>query len=785
MNKPISEGIIDLPPPPMRISLDDGPLFNSDVCIHLLNGEKHLGKLQHLSAALGNLSIEDEHNGQFIDLAFTGIRYVEFKHEVPVTEQLNKLLGSNKAVVFAPGSKLVQEFQVTFTDHGRIHGKTYGSFVDQSGLHFFKPAGEHLNSVTRLFIPGCAVQTYQIGPLLGESLKQRGASAHEDINHALSQQQVQRSKKIGEYLLEDAALKSEDLKKAIDRQRTSFDGHSTIQTSKLGEILLSENTVTPQQLEKSLVEQAKQRGKKLGKYLEDSGSVNSEELHLTIAQKLGIPFVKLADFDIEPGAIAAVPADVAIQHHLIPLCFYHDRLVIALDDPTNAEAIDVVQFIAGRNLELAIATHEDIKNAINDYYGIGSIDDDILEAKDTQAITQSTQELESHEAERLGKEKPIVRLVNKVIMDAIHRRASDIHIRPLDEQVDLLFRIDGSLLKIRSFHKGLLGAVISRIKIIGRMNIAEKRLPQDGRARVSHNNGVVDLRISIIPTVTGESAVIRLLNTQTGLKSIKELGFTPHDTEVFQDMLHKSYGMILVTGPTGSGKSTTLYAALQQVIERNVNIITVEDPVEYHINGIEQIQVNTVPGYTFARALRNILRHDPDVIMVGEIRDQETGKIAVESALTGHLVLSTLHTNNAASAVTRLLEMGIEPFLINDTILGIVAQRLVRRNCPHCVDEEEVEPYIRKALNVEEEEVFYKGHGCNKCNNTGYSGRIAVYELLQMTSQLKAEIKEGVSVDRIYEKALETGMTPLTKHALSQARQRVTSLEEVYRIRLQ
>jgi len=523
-------------------------------------------------------------------------------------------------------------------------------------------------------------------------------------------------------------------------------------------------------------------------HLVEMAVVDTEELRHVLAHKLGIPFVRLHDFKIEPQALAYVPWDIARRYTLIPLCLYHDHLVIAMDDPTNPEVIDIVQFITGRNIEVATATRDDIETAIGECYEIEEpIKEGIDSAEETNTgeLPSDEQKIEPHEVERLGKEKPIVRLVSRIITDAVRRHASDIHVRPLENSVDLLYRIDGTLIRIRSFSKSILAAVISRIKIIGSMNIAERRLPQDGRARVSDSTAVVDLRISIIPTVNGESVVIRLLNTETGLKSVTKLGFNPHDMETFIDMLHKSYGMVLVTGPTGSGKSTTLYAALQEVMAQNVNIITVENPVEYHIDGIEQIQVNTVPGYTFARALRNILRHDPDVIMIGEIRDEETGKIAIESALTGHLVLSTLHTNNAAGAVTRLLEMGIEPFLLNATLLGVIAQRLLRLNCSHCIREEFPEPSVRKILGVRDEEIFFKGYGCEHCNNTGYSGRMTVYELLVLTPNLHAMIHAGVSVDDIHAQAVKDGMVPLTENALSMARQRSTSLTEVYRIRLQ
>ncbi|WP_168188141.1 GspE/PulE family protein [Hahella sp. CCB-MM4] len=532
---------------------------------------------------------------------------------------------------------------------------------------------------------------------------------------------------------------------------------------------------------------AMQQAREMRDELEKSKSMSDEEVHRALASKLGIPFIQLKNFVISPEAIAMVPGEFARRYLLMPISLEHEKLVVAMDDPCNLDAIDALQFITNRHLELVTASKADIFQALGEFYGESSIDDEILAAEDDREKVEASfhKDKEVGELERLSRERPIIRLVSRIIVEGIRRRASDIHIRPRENIVDLYYRIDGTLIKIRSFSKNLLPAVVSRIKILGTMDIAERRLPQDGRSRVVDQESIVDLRISIIPTVEGESVVIRLLNLNAGLLSISELGFNTRDEELFTDLLHKSYGMILVTGPTGSGKSTTLYAALQEVIKQNVNIITVEDPVEYHIDGIEQIQVNTAPGYTFARALRHILRHDPDVIMIGEIRDEETGKIAVESALTGHLVLSTLHTNDAAGAITRLIEMGVEPFLINATVLGVLAQRLVRRNCPHCIAEETPEPLVLKSLGVSAEEVFYKGQGCDHCHHTGYKGRIAVYELLKVSSEMHAFVQHGVAVDDIHAQAMKEGMMPLTENALNLARQRTTSLSEVYRVRLE
>ncbi|MCX4187815.1 GspE/PulE family protein [Methylophaga sp. OBS4] len=513
---------------------------------------------------------------------------------------------------------------------------------------------------------------------------------------------------------------------------------------------------------------------------DESGTLTKEERNQrSLANRLGLPFVRLHNYEFDEKVLGMIPADFARKNDVIPLRVNKTHLLVAVASPVDQDLYQSLKFVTGLFIDVTVSLEEDIRWAVRKFYG--AQDDELaLESLNNGHIDhEGTQELE-----RLSSERPIVRLVSNILVDAIERRASDIHIKPRDKNVELIYRMDGVLTNIRFFSKTLLPAVVSRIKIIGGMNIAERRVPQDGRCCVKHKSNPVDLRISIMPTVEGESVVIRLLNSQVGLKSVSELGFTSHDEDVFRELLGKSNGIFLVTGPTGSGKSTTLYAALAEVQKQNVNILTVEDPVEYHMDGIQQIQINHATGYTFARALRNILRHDPDVILVGEIRDEETGKIAVESALTGHLVLSTLHTNDAAGAVTRLLEMGIEPYLLNGSLLGVLAQRLVKENCPHCLQLEPVDPLIRKILEVSDKEMFYRSTGCDHCNDTGVVGRIAVYELLQVSDTIRKHIHAETSSVDIHDEAVKAGMVPLTDNAMVRARAKQISLAEVYRVRL-
>lgn len=508
-------------------------------------------------------------------------------------------------------------------------------------------------------------------------------------------------------------------------------------------------------------------------------SKGDEQSLRALAECLGYPYVSIRDAQIDEAILTLIPAEFARKNDVMPIKRTSSHLTVAMANPRRQDIFQALGFITGLTIDVVVATSKDVQWAVRQYYGVQddelaleSIGSRIYDAADELALVQ------------LGSENAIVRLVNNVIRDAIDRKASDIHLRPREKNVELIYRMDGTLTTIRFISKSLLAAMVSRIKILGGMNIAERRMPQDGRSCVRSGKNTVDLRISIMPTVEGESVVIRLLNSQVGLKSIADLGFSAHDEDMFLDLLHKSNGIFLVTGPTGSGKTTTLYAALGEVKKQNVNIITVEDPVEYHMDGIEQIQINHGIGYTFARALRNILRHDPDVILVGEIRDQETGKIAIESALTGHLVLSTLHTNNAASAITRLLEMGVEPYLLNSCLLGVLAQRLVKVNCQNCLAVEPVDRLVRQSLNVSEEEEFYYGTGCEECNKTGVKGRMAVYELLRIDASIKAIIKHEIATTDIHQHALASGMVPLTDNALLRARAKEISLAEVYRIRL-
>jgi type IV pilus assembly protein PilB len=522
----------------------------------------------------------------------------------------------------------------------------------------------------------------------------------------------------------------------------------------------------------------------LGNLLVQRGMVDDEDFSQLYARSVSLPYVRLDNFDVEAEVIDLIPVDIARQYVLMPLMFCDKKLVVAMHDPLDQSVPALLGFFSGKTvLEMVVSSRTDIERAITHFYGPA---DDVDVMKDLSILNSQIADENITEAEgiRLAEEKPTVRLVHHIIVDAVNSRASDIHVRPAEDRVDLFFRIDGKLIKIRSFSKKVLPAVVSRIKILGTMNVAEHRMPQDGQARIDHHHRIIDMRISVIPSIYGESVVIRILDKSMSLRQISEVGFTEQDQKKFSMLLRKSQGLILVTGPTGCGKSTTLYAALQDVINTGNNIITVEDPVEYHVDGLMQIQVNPNIDYTFSRALRHILRHDPDIIMVGEIRDLETARMAVESSLTGHIVLSTLHTNSAATSVTRLVEMGIPPYLVNTSLLAILAQRLVRRNCQYCIAEENISADILEILGVDPGEKFFRGVGCDHCNKTGYFGRMAVYELLTVTDGLRRLIRPETEAVDIEKQAISDGMVSLTQMALQAAREHKTSIAEVFRVRL-
>lgn len=496
---------------------------------------------------------------------------------------------------------------------------------------------------------------------------------------------------------------------------------------------------------------------------------------------LGVPLVHLNEIRVTPECAHILSPDLVRKHRIIPLRESGGFLAVAAENPADIEAQRALEFAITSSVVPMVASERDIRNAIARHYDAA---EDRATARQLGLDPASAVEASEAEAQRLSVEQPVVRLVNGLIADAVARRASDIHVRPGEHSCDVLFRIDGELVPVRSLLQALLPAVVSRIKVLGGMNLAEHRKPQDGRTTFTlADNGKVDLRISILPTVFGESVVLRLLDVRSSQWTVDELGLSEKDRQRLDDVMSRNFGMFLATGPTGSGKSTTLYAMLQTLRKQRINILTIEDPVEFHIPDIQQMQVNRAADFSFASALRNFLRHDPDVIMVGEIRDRETAGIAVESALTGHFLLSTLHTNTAATTITRLLDLGVESYLLRSSLLAVISQRLVRRTCTECRVEETVSSHVREALGVAAGEMFYVGRGCHHCEGLGVRGRRAVYELLVMSPRLRELVQPSSEADTLHKVAVEEGMVPITQAAVALARSGIISLAEAWRVR--
>jgi len=558
---------------------------------------------------------------------------------------------------------------------------------------------------------------------------------------------------------------------------------------RIGDILIEQGLVTSQQLKEALEMQKNGNKKRLGEILVEIGAISKEELYGILQYVYESEYVDLSNYVIDPEVISIIPEKIALRFKLIPLSKSDYELIIAMANPLDVYAIDFVRdYTKTKRIKSLLATEEDVLNAITNYYELGEYDD-IIEKLGTEIVFKEEEEEEdSKKLEAISREAPIIQLVNMLIVQGVKDRASDVHIEPNKNGLLIRFRVDGMLHDIRTLPNTIKSAVISRTKILAKMDIAERRLPQDGRFQVKFGTREVDLRVSTIPTVLGEKVVLRLLDKSKGLIKLEQLGFSPEQLEEFKSIITKSYGIILLTGPTGSGKTTTLYAALNQVNSKDKNIITVEDPVEYKLDRINQIQVKPKINLIFANTLRSILRQDPDIIMVGEIRDTETAQIAVQAALTGHLVFSTLHTNDAASALTRLIDMDIETFLISSSVIGVIAQRLVRVICEKCKEEYTPGKNILSGLNIEGnlkkggKIKLYRGAGCSSCKNTGYYGRTSIYELIVLDEEIRALIISKTSSNIIKDAAIKKGMKTLKDSGLEKVRQGITTLEEVIRV---
>jgi type IV pilus assembly protein PilB len=558
--------------------------------------------------------------------------------------------------------------------------------------------------------------------------------------------------------------------------------------TQLGQLLLTRGVVTPEQIEKALQEQTEKGHRKLlGEVLVEMGYCTENQIASALAQAYDVPYAQLSPKICDPKALEMLPREFLEEYVILPLFRVYDVLTVAVSEPTNVFLVDEIERITGCKVQVVCATTRDIKATLQTYLPAANVFviDDIIDdtgLEDFTLMENITQDISN--LEEVAGQSPVVKLVNYLLYNAVRENASDIHIEPDDKKLRVRYRVDGKLYeKIRPPHQ-MHPAIVSRIKIMAELDIAQRRLPQDGGIHVLVEGRPIDLRVSVMPGNFGEKVVIRVIDPQKMLFNFESLGFTFENLQRFREVIQAPNGIVLVTGPTGSGKNTTLYAALSELNHEEVNICTVEDPVECNIPGVNQFQVNDSAGFRFSTALRSLLRQDPDIIMVGEIRDEATANIAVQAALTGHLVLSTLHTNDAPGAVTRLLDLHVAPYLVSASLIGVLAQRLVRKICPNCKTEYEPPASIRKTTERLGGQIdkFYRGVGCKKCRNTGYAGRLAIHELLVPDEEIAEMINERLSSKRLRAKALEKGMVPLQLDGIEKVKAGIISVEELLRM---
>lgn len=556
----------------------------------------------------------------------------------------------------------------------------------------------------------------------------------------------------------------------------------------LGQVLQDRDIITEEQILEALAEQKKSNHSKLlGEVLVELGFCTENQIASALAEAYGVPYVQLSPKICDPAVVEILPREFLDEHVVLPLFKVNDVLTIAVGEPSNVFLIDEIEHLTGCRVQVVCVTIKDIKATLQTYMSNANvfIIDDIIEDSSLDDFSLiETVAADISDLEEVAGQSPVVKLVNYLLYNAVIENSSDIHIEPGDKRLRIRYRVDGRLYEKMSPPYQMHAAIVSRIKIMAELDIAQRRLPQDGGIHVLMEGRAIDLRVSIMPGTYGEKVVIRVIDARKMMTSLESLGFSYDNLQLFQERLSAPNGIVLVTGPTGSGKNTTLYAGLASIASDEINICTVEDPVECNITGLNQFPVSEGAGFGFSTALRSLLRQDPDVIMVGEIRDEETASISVQAALTGHLVLSTLHTNDAPGAVTRLVDLGVAPYLISASLIGVLAQRLVRKTCPSCKEEHNIPPNLKKVFEqwIDKKDTFYRGVGCKKCRNTGYLGRIALHEFFLPNSDILDSITQGATLKELKKAAIDNGMKPLHIDGVEKAKAGITTLEEVLRV---
>lgn len=802
--------IIELPLPPLSDRENAPILTNSPVTIFYINGRRVDGKLKGFDVEKGKIRIVKGQNDQETEILMYDIKAMHLSNPLQwVRDQ--SLIGGKKAGIQTPGE--LQDFMITFKDHTKLRGKTFGTRVDKNGLHLFKEHGsnQYLRQYIHIFIPRTSIESNLIGDQIGEILSKDHNVPAEEIELAVKEQQTARSKPLGEFLVESKIVDEEQLKTALSRQKS-------MPNLKLGEILISESLITQEDLDDALEHQKRDRQKPLGEILVEKGIINRDQIQQALAKKLGIPFVHIQEFKVTPDVISQIPAELAFKHKAVPLSVHEGKLIVAIENPMDWTALDALRFNTNKYIEPVMASAEDINWALQFHYTSDDILHKIDDLEDEEAFEgdDHSDSLSFKEEDISVSDNIIVKIMNKIIIDAHQQGASDIHIEPNPGKTKVVvrFRKDGSLHVYHKFPAQYRNALISRIKVMARLDISERRKPQDGKISFKKFGPAnIELRVATLPTANDlEDVVMRILTSGKNIP-INALGLSISNRDRLMDAISKPYGLFLVCGPTGSGKTTTLHSVLGHLNNADRKIWTAEDPIEITQPGLRQVQVNPKIGLDFAAAMRAFLRADPDIIMVGEMRDTETAGMGIEASLTGHLVLSTLHTNSAAESVVRLLDMEMDPFNFADALIGILAQRLAKTLCPNCKrsyqpDQKELQhlahEYVKDLLPVEFSEAeqqpyidelieqwrgsyanrrgditLHKPTGCNECNDTGYRGRIGLHELMIATPKIKQQILSRTPAAEVHREALQAGMRTLKQDGIEKILQGYLDLPHV------
>ncbi len=781
---------IDWPLPPYYELMDEAVAPREEPALALLrDGRRLIGKLVRFDSAEGLFDLLP-HGGELVNVAPQDL--LELRLTRPVMLQRRRSVLDAAAEAAAAESDC-QTFRITLSNDSVVEGETLGFETHTLGLFLY--VDEQGDGVTRIFVPSQAIKHKQIGRRLGDLLVSEQAVTPRQITAAIEDQNARRNRKLGDYLTREQIISRSDLAAAIERQRQ-------MPVLRLGEALVAMNLITEPQLEDALERQKQHRGRPLGEILIGLGFITRDDVKRTLTQQLGIPFVDLSRYEIDPAVLKLVPGAVAAEYNVLPLCIDGRKLVLAVENPLDPVPLDRIRFLSGMPIAPVMAVGDELRAAVRQHYGERDVTVKVedLAAQLDGAGAPTT---ESEEEQVRENDSVLVRLVNKIILDAHEAKASDIHIEsnPGRQPVRVRFRQDGDLREYLTLPSSYRSALLSRIKIMASLDISEKRRAQDGKIQFQHfGPAKIELRLATIPTVDGlEDAVLRIL---AGGKAppLEELGLREELLPVLKRLIARPYGILLVCGPTGSGKTTTLHSILGHINTPDLKIWTAEDPIEIQQPGLRQVQVHPKIGWTFAMAMRSFLRADPDVIMVGEMRDEETARIGIEASLTGHLVFSTLHTNSAPESIVRLLDMGVQPFNFADSLLGVLAQRLVRRLCPKCRQTEALSGQALDDLTAEycaettlaPEAViadwrrrFGNGlqisrtKGCEHCQGSGYKGRLGIHELLVNSPKVRPLVRHSAGVDELRAAAISEGTRTLRQDGIEKCLQGLTDLVEV------